>query len=328
MNPRLIETFGVAGFFGVPIRYRPADGGAEAVLAPEGNNPQAVLVEVEYGPERDKLTTYLQRRRWLARMSVWWENAAFSPFGSLLLSSLLPLSLARLALMSYAPNAHRTLGERLTDAVLPKPHTDIALPYTAEQGAQMLAHTFRDVGHTTFAPIVIVLGHGAMSVNNPFAAAYNCGACGGREGGPNARLLARLANDPAVRACLASTYDIVVPDDTHFVGGMHNTTSDGVEYFDLELLPESLRARFETVRQIIEECQAKNAMERTEKFLLARVHTPTEALQYVRTRASDAAEVRPELNHATNAAVVVGRRELTRGRFFFFFGHTEVYILL
>jgi uncharacterized protein YbcC (UPF0753/DUF2309 family) len=32
-------------------------------------------------------------------------------------------------------------------------------------------------------------------------------------------------------------------------------------------------------------------------------------------RSSDLAEVRPELNHATNAAVVIGRRELTKGKY-------------
>lgn len=37
--------------------------------------------------------------------------------------------------------------------------------------------------------------------------------------------------------------------------------------------------------------------------------------RYVQARSADAAEVRPELNHATNAAVVVGRRKLTKDAF-------------
>ena len=39
-------------------------------------------------------------------------------------------------------------------------------------------------------------------MNNPFIAAYNCGACCGREGGPNARVFARYANDREVSRLL------------------------------------------------------------------------------------------------------------------------------
>ena len=38
-------------------------------------------------------------------------------------------------------------------------------------------------------------------------------------------------------------------------------------------------------------------------------------MQYCEARAINPAEIRPELNHATNGGVVVGRRDLTKGRF-------------
>lgn len=312
-NPTAIETFGVAGFFGIPLRFEPSDGGDISVLAPEGATPVAVLHEVGDGADHAR---YRERRRLLARGSAVWEAASFSPLGSLALSLLAPLSLTRLWMIGEAPQLYHRAIDFARAKFTPKPKTDFALPESRDQAAGLLARMFNDVGHRQFAPIVLMVGHGSHSVNNPFAAAYNCGACGGREGGPNARLVARLANDHEVRALLQRTHNIVIPEDTVFVGGQHDTTAETVEFFDTDRLPPSHRALFDEVRQVVDTALGKNAMERTTRFVLANnVHTEQDALKHVNTRSADAAEVRPELNHATNAAVVIGRRELTKGRF-------------
>lgn len=314
-NPKKVETFGLAGFFGIPIRYQPMDGRDQMVLAPEGQDPKSVMVEADADPAKTAL--YRSRRKLLARASQMWENASFSPIGSLALSALFPVSMARLLIVGLSPKLKLAIDQRIQERFLSKPRTDFALPCPPEQAAVLLARSFKDIGiHHNFAPIIVVLGHGAVSVNNPFAAAYNCGACGGREGGPNARLLARMANDTDVRNYLWKDHNIRIPDDTVFVGGNHNTTTDTVEFFDVDKLSELHLKHFETAKNIIEEARGKNALERCHRFLLAKdVNTPEEALHHVQVRASDLAEVRPELNHATNAAVVIGRRDLTKGHF-------------
>ena len=49
------------------------------------------------------------------------------------------------------------------------------------------------------APVVLLVGHGSQSTNNAHASALDCGACCGQTGEVNARSLAQLLNEPAVR---------------------------------------------------------------------------------------------------------------------------------
>jgi hypothetical protein len=107
--------------------------------------------------------------------------------------------------------------------------------FTLEEMANRVEGLLKSIGLVDFAPLVYVVGHGASSVNNTYYAGYDCGACSGRPGSVNARVSAFMANHKAVRKILAER-NIFIPDSTQFIGALHDTTRDEIEYFDEEIL--------------------------------------------------------------------------------------------
>ena len=316
-----VETFGVPGHFGLPFKYKPLDSHFILVQAPDGTKDVHWHVEEVEDPKfPGQVEDYKSRRRLYGKWRAMWEQLSFSPLGSLVLSTLAPLTMVRLLLMGYSPTTLAAMYDKTINRKLaPKPRTDLSLrkEIEPEEAASLLAPTFKSIGMVKqFAPCVIVLGHGASSLNNPFSSAYNCGACAGNEGGANARLFAMLVNDSRIRDVLRDDHGINIPKDTQFVAIEHDTTSDRYTILDEEDVPESHLSHLAKATLLLDHSMAENALERCHRFLLAdRVRTPNQALKHVYQRSVDYAEVRPELNHATNAGVVIGRRSLTRGHF-------------
>ncbi|WP_437322246.1 YbcC family protein [Sorangium sp. So ce394] len=327
LSPRH-ETLGIAGFFGVPIRFRGLDAAGHVSLCPVGVEPAHEIVE----RPREEGAFHLRkarRRRWARFVHTLGHGTRTLSRGLLLTPTLGLLSTIPLVGRVLFPRAFARLRHALERRLLPAVPTHLhspdeegapaggrGAPFTAAEKAARVAATLEIMGLTRrFAPVVAVLGHGASSVNNPHQSAYDCGACGGRHGGPNARLFAAMANDQEVRALLRGR-GIDIPDGTFFLGGMNNTTTEEIVFYDEHLAPASHRGEIEALKQALGEARKRHAHERCRRFASAPERlSPEQALAHVEARAVDLSEARPELGHATNAVCVIGRRELTHGMF-------------
>lgn len=159
-----------------------------------------------------------------------------------------------------------------------------------------------------FAPLVLLIGHGASVSNNPHASALQCGACGGHAGDVNARLLAGLLNAPDVRAALAPR-GIAVPATTLFVAGLHDTTSDTVRLY-VDDLADGARVQQQLPR--LESAFARaGALARAERALTL---PGGGAGRSPLRRGHDWSETRPEWGLAGCEAFIAAPRALTRGR--------------
>lgn len=326
-----VETLGVAGFFGLAIDFRGLEDDRPAALCPVVVTPAHEVHETVLDPDAALHAGRERARRLWGQVQHASERGSRYPLRGLLITTVA-------GLLSTFPLAMRILFPRLTDRLsrearrllLPRPRTVLtrareegasttgkAVGFTvAEQVARVKA-TLENVGLTRgFGRFVVLLGHGSISLNNPYRAAYECGACGGRQGGPNARLFAAMANSPEVRAGLAEA-GIVIPEDTVFLGGLHNTSTDAIELYDLDPLTPAQCTALTPLLDALEVARAENARERCRRFETAPMGISARAaLRHVEARAADLSQVRPELGHATNAVAVVGRRALTRGIFF------------
>jgi uncharacterized protein len=326
-----IQTCGFAGFFGLPIAYRPL---GTALVRPQLPGLLASSHEVTEASDDASLGQVLaqRRQRGLALRERWREfrtgaSSGFSFvescglfYGGKLLSASLSNQSDQVAVeQTGLPHAQgaaswgaavaqegSTLRPRWNASSSLNPAAVAAQSDLAEGvlGAMGWGPAMSDVR------LVLLAGHGSQSANNPHAAGLDCGACGGQTGEVNARVLAALLNDTQVRAGLLER-GVALSEHTQFVAGLHNTTTDEVLLYDLDLLPVSHSA---DVAELTKKLSMAGDVARAERAPNLGAQTnnatanPMKLFRAIKARANDWAEVRPEWALANNAAFIVAPR--------------------
>jgi uncharacterized protein len=328
-----VETLSSAGYFGVAVDYKGIDDAQGAAFCPVVVKPSHAVLEQPKAED----SALFESRRWRRRLLGLLMRNSFVSSKTLMRGWLSTTALGLLSAVPLtghllAPRRYARLRDWLNKAFLPQPRTELTLMrntaqsqdavsgllmgFAAAEKAERVANVLGPAGLARgFSRVVVILGHGSTSLNNPHESAHDCGACGGRHGGPNARLFAAMANRPEVRERLRQR-GIDIPADTCFIGGYHDTCSDDVQFYDLDALPGTHQSDLDRVRESLDQARARNARERGRRFESCPMDAaPDAALRHVEERSEHLAEPRPEYGHCTNAVCIVGRRGLTRGLF-------------
>lgn len=307
------DTFGFAGFFGLPVRVKGYDDEKPHDSCPVLLKPSHEICDHTVDSDASCVRRH-DKGRSLLRMPKsfyqWLKYNFATPFA--LVEMLGPWLGLRMLAQTFAPSLLTGLTERSRAAVMPPVRTEPALDcIERSQQADYGESALRMMGLTeNLAPLVVFCGHGSSTNNNAYASALDCGACGGNHGGGNARILASILNSRTVRAILADR-GLVIPADTLFIAAEHDTTTDHVELYQPQSLPKTQQEWLDKLRADLKKAQITNATSRTSTFGLPMLHGE-EAVKETHRRSSDWAEVRPEWGLARNAAFIVGPRNLTR----------------
>lgn len=307
------ETFGYAGFFGIAMDYTNLKNGITRKSCPPIVGSAYVVTEKPQTQKDEAFSTFKKNNDqsqfkdyFLTRM----KNMLPSAFGyveisglfygfSLLGRTLLPNKLHQIS------KEKSVQTESICEPNIDKIHTTELLSDTIslEEKVSIVKSGFDLMGWKQFAPLVVFVGHGSHSTNNPFGSSLDCGACAASPGRHNARMLAKLANLPQVRTVLALQHNIVIPTDTIFIGAEHNTTTDQIELFDAQV-PESHTNKLLVLKENLAEAQKTATQDRLGLI--------SKSIAIAEQKATDWGETRPEWGLAKNAGFIVGSRNLTK----------------
>lgn len=300
-----VETIGFAGFFGVPFEFL-------RLGNDKGSERGPVLLKTGFrvleGPLRkEDRAAFVTDSQIQSQVKNAWRRftqsatACFAYVEALGFFSIVSLIQSTMGLRKHSPK------ENIGPIIDPEMIDGAATGFTKDQKIQVAKSVLKNMGLTQkMSRMVLLVGHGSETVNNPHASGLDCGACGGHSGDSNARVVSAILNDLEVRAALRDE-GLSIPEDTWFLSGLHNTTTDEVSLFERESAPAFLKAEIEELQLRLTRASQLARAERSTLLGIKKHKAESGVLQ----RCSDWSQVRPEWGLAGNYAFIVGPRSLT-----------------
>lgn len=312
-----IETFGFAGFFGLPINYVPIayDKGVAQCPVLLKTGP-TILDEIPNEKENQRavnqrINNQHFRQIWKSFKSTAVSCFSFvSPMGLTYLPKLFtdsyglsrPISDPNKSGISKKYYSAKKIS--LVERVHNHESTGISFSDQCEMSKNILsAMSLKD----NFGKYILIVGHGSTSVNNPHAAGLDCGACGGNSGELNAKVAVSILNNKNVRIFLRHK-GIEIPSDTVFLSCLHNTTTDDMTIFNLEDISTDSIEELNLIQSTLKNTSSLTRNERAKRMSI-NGNVDVE----IRKRSKDWSQTRPEWGLAGCNAFIIAPRSRSKG---------------
>lgn len=312
-----VETIGFAGFFGFPIKYVPLahnHGQNQCpALIPSAVTIKEVVKDTQQNGKAEharKLSHHLTKT-WKSFKQGAISNFSFvSPLGLTFLPKIVmdAFGLGRPVPHPGKYGLSAKVARNLTVSIDAEEHNHETTGIPLYEQVKMAHSALKGMSLTSgFARLVLIAGHGSSTVNNPHASGLDCGACGGHAGDANAKVAAKVLNHTKVREELGKQ-GITIPNDTHFLAGLHDTTTDIVEILNEDTVPET---HFDDLQQLKKWLASAGQAARTERAARFHPGNKQNATSEILKRSKDWSQVRPEWGLAGCHTFVVAPRERT-----------------
>jgi uncharacterized protein YbcC (UPF0753/DUF2309 family) len=310
------ETFGFAGFFGIPIKYVPIAHQSGIAQCPVLLKTGPVIKE-ELANEIDTRFAIQQRQKELKFKQSWkyFKSGAVSCF-----SFVSPLGLTYLPkLFTDSFGLSRPVPDP-TKIGLSKDHFkqrkvvldhNVGISETTgilfDDQCTIAKNILKAMSlNSNYGKYILIVGHGSESVNNPHASGLDCGACGGNSGESNAKVAVAILNNVNVREHLLSI-GVIIPKETVFLACLHNTTTDEISIFNEYDVTQSNNIELSQIKNLLDNASQNSRIERS-----SRMQIKANFEKQVRMRSSDWSQTRPEWGLAGCHSFIVAPRERTK----------------